>query len=125
MQNLILLAKFATMEEQVSPNDAVARRIKEIREKKGITQKHLATAVGLTVAAYSRIECGQTQITVNNLFIIANTLGTTIEILLGLSEKNIANNIHNIVMSNFNSGHIHIDIDASEMLDKLRTKPEK
>ena len=40
-------------------------KIKQIRELKNITQEYVATQLGLTTRAYSKIESGETQLTIN------------------------------------------------------------
>ncbi|MBS1783671.1 MAG: helix-turn-helix transcriptional regulator [Bacteroidetes bacterium] len=87
-----------------------------------MSQKEIATALSLTTTAYSCIEAGQTQLTINNLFNIADKLSEPITTLLGLPDSGIAHNHHSVVMSNFNSGHIHIDTDAAKMLNNLKGK---
>lgn len=103
-------------------NAQVVAKIKELRQQNNIGQQALATALGLTVAAYSRIESGKTQLTINNLFTIAEALGTDISRLLPFTASNNAHNHHSLVMTNFNQGQIHIDINAKELLERFMGK---
>ncbi len=53
----------------------IAKRIKSIREKKGMSQKELITAVGLGAPMYSRIETGKAEPSLTTLEKIAKALG--------------------------------------------------
>ena len=53
----------------------VAKNIKAIREKKGMSQKELITAVGLGAPMYSRIETGKVEPSLTTLEKIAKALG--------------------------------------------------
>jgi len=52
----------------------IAKRIKTIREKKGMSQKELITAVGLGAPRYSRIETGKAEPSLTTLEKIAKAL---------------------------------------------------
>ena len=42
-------------------------KIKQIRELKNFTQEYVATKLNLSIRAYSKIETGETQLTINRL----------------------------------------------------------
>ncbi|WP_445749281.1 helix-turn-helix domain-containing protein [Polaribacter sp.] len=67
-------------------------KIKQIRELKNLTQEHIANQLGLSVRAYSKIETGETQLTINRLNEISNILGVDPMEVLGFDEKQIFNN---------------------------------
>jgi transcriptional regulator with XRE-family HTH domain len=48
--------------------------LKAVREKRGLSQRELAAAVGISQPAIAQIENGQTQPTLNNLVKIAEVL---------------------------------------------------
>ncbi len=98
-------------------NSIVAAKIKEIRVEKNILQRQVAAAIGLGENAYSRIEGGFTQITVNNLFKISEILDTPVEKLLSLKTTNIANNNNNVVMTQFNDGTVNIQLTPKEFTE--------
>ncbi len=54
--------------------EKVAERIRIARISKGLTQQNLADELGITVAAYSNIERGITDVTVTRVFQIAQIL---------------------------------------------------
>ncbi len=99
-------------------NYNVVGKIKEIRMRKNISQQGVATSLGLTVTAYNRIENNKTQLTINNLFVIADFLETPVDTILNLADTNSANNYNSIVMANYNNGHLNISIDPQQ-LEKL------
>ncbi|RFC55588.1 helix-turn-helix domain-containing protein [Brumimicrobium aurantiacum] len=67
-------------------------KIKKIRELKNLTQEFLAQEIGISTRAYSKIETGETKITIDRL----NQIGEILEIpaieILGFNEKQIFNN---------------------------------
>ncbi len=67
-------------------------KIKLIRELKNFTQEYVATQLGLTTRAYSKIESGETQLTINRLNEISNILGVEPMEVLGFDEKQVFNN---------------------------------
>lgn len=59
-------------------NSKVVTRIKQLRLNMGITQRTIANALHLSANAYSRIENGNTQLTINNLEVISEVLGVSV-----------------------------------------------
>ena len=64
-------------------------KIKQLRELKNYTQEHMATQLGLSTRAYSKIESGETQLTINRLNEISRILGIEPMEVLGFDHKNI------------------------------------
>lgn len=67
-------------------------KIKQIRELKNFTQDYMAQQLGLSTRAYSKIETGETQLTINRLNEISHILGITPIEVLGFDDKLIFNN---------------------------------
>jgi transcriptional regulator with XRE-family HTH domain len=67
-------------------------KIKQIRELKNLTQEHVATQLGLSTRAYSKIETGETQLTINRLNEISSILGVEPMEVLGFDDRQIFNN---------------------------------
>lgn len=97
----------------INHNEIVASRIKEIRIKKGVSQKNVADFIALSPNAYSRIENGFTQLTVQNLFLIADCLKVKVEEILEI-EKNVFNNEGAIFGAQKNDGTLHISLSPKE-----------
>ncbi len=65
----------------------VGERIRVARVTKGLSQQNMADELGLTVASYSNIERGVTDITITRLFEIARILQVKIENILDLENS--------------------------------------
>ncbi len=62
-------------------------RLKEIREDKDLLQIDLARLLKVTQAQYSRYEMGVNEIPIEKLVILAKYYNTSIDYLLGLTDK--------------------------------------
>jgi len=76
-------------------------KIKQIRELKNFTQEYVAQKLGLSTRAYSKIETGETQLTINRLNEISAVLGIGPMEVLGFDDKKVfnfynSNDINNI-----------------------------
>ena len=67
-------------------------KIKQIRELKNVSQEFVATQLGLSIRAYSKIETGETQLTINRLNEISKALGIDPIEVLGFDDKQVFNN---------------------------------
>jgi transcriptional regulator with XRE-family HTH domain len=67
-------------------------KIKQLRELKNFTQEYMAQQLGLSTRAYSKIESGETQLTINRLNEISEILGIDPMEVLGFDHQNIFNN---------------------------------
>ena len=67
-------------------------KIKQIRELKNVSQEFVATQLGLSIRAYSKIETGETQLTINRLNKISKALGIDPIEVLGFDDKQVFNN---------------------------------
>ena len=63
-------------------------RIRNLREDKDILQKEIAEYLHCSQVAYSRYELGQRDIPTQTLIALAKFHNTSIDYLLGISEKN-------------------------------------
>lgn len=60
----------------------IAKRIRKVREFKKISQQDLASKIGISQNAYSKIELGYSKISLDRLFLIAKLLNVdTLELL--------------------------------------------
>jgi transcriptional regulator with XRE-family HTH domain len=66
-------------------------KIKQIRELKNFTQEYMAQQLGLSTRAYSKIETGETQLTINRLNEISAILGVQPMEVLGFDDKKVFN----------------------------------
>jgi transcriptional regulator with XRE-family HTH domain len=80
-------------------------KIKQIRELKNVSQEFVANKLGLSIRAYSKIETGETQLTINRLNEISEALGVDPIEVLGFDDKQVFNNCKQD--GNFGSGNIY------------------
>lgn len=65
------------------PSDsALGRKVRELRRSRGMTQKELAGAVGVTGAQLHRYETGATRVAASRMIAIAEALGVRPDVLL-------------------------------------------
>lgn len=60
----------------------VASRIRETREKRSMSQYAVAYSIGMSQAAYSKIERGETEVKVSQLYKIASVLTVSVHVFL-------------------------------------------
>lgn len=70
----------------------IEKNIRKIREIKGISQEYIAIQLGISTRAYSKIETGETQLTINRLVEISKIIGVTPQEILGFDIAMIFNN---------------------------------
>lgn len=63
------------------------QNIKKIREKKKYSQEYMSTVLEISQRAYSSIENGQTQLSVNRLYEISKILEVNISEILGYDSE--------------------------------------
>jgi transcriptional regulator with XRE-family HTH domain len=73
----------------------IGTKIKKLRELKNLTQEHMASVIGITQSAYSRMELGETEITYSKLVRIAGELGMKPEDVIAFNESMVFNVMHN------------------------------
>ena len=88
-------------------------KLKQLRELKNFTQEHVAQQLGLTTRAYSKIESGETQLTINRLNEISKILDVDPIEAMGFDHKNVFNNCKQ--EGNYNT----IGSSTYQMPDKL------
>jgi transcriptional regulator with XRE-family HTH domain len=91
-------------------------KIKQIRELKNFTQEYIASQLGLTTRAYSKIEAGETQLTINRLNEISSILGVEPMEVLGFDEKQVFNNCKQ--EGNIGINHINVPEKLIQQYEK-------
>lgn len=91
-------------------------KLKQLRELKNYKQEYVATQLGLTTRAYSKIESGETQLTINRLNEISTILGIDPMEALGFDHQNIFNNCTQ--EGNIGVNHINIPDKLLEQYEK-------
>ncbi|NLA25332.1 MAG: helix-turn-helix transcriptional regulator [Bacteroidales bacterium] len=102
--------------EELIPN--YHGRIKSIRESKNLTQEHIANKLNISQRAYSSIENGKTQLTVDRLFEIADALQVSVGTLMSSDSQSVYyNNFNN--HSTHNNGNLVFNQDTFNEQKKL------
>ena len=91
-------------------------KIKQIRELKNITQEHIANELGLSTRAYSKIETGETQLTINRLNEISRILNIDPLEVLGFDDKKVFT---------FNHSQGNVGVNHINLPEKLIQQYEK
>lgn len=73
----------------------VAHKIKKLRELKNLTQEYMADELGITQGAYSKIENGETDLSLSKLDKIAEILGVSAKEIVNFDEQMVFNVMHN------------------------------
>ena len=71
----------------MEPETIFAKRVKELRKSRGMTQKQLGEAIGLTQKAISTIESGLRETTFDKLILLAKFFNVSTDYLLGLKDE--------------------------------------
>lgn len=89
--------KFSYLRNKIKSMETfnIGTKIKKLRELKNLTQEHMATVIGVTQSAYSRLEMGETEITYSKLARIAGELGMKPEEVIAFNESMVFNVMHN------------------------------
>jgi len=67
--------------------DDILKRVVSLRKNRGISHEAMATNLDLSQAAYSKIEKGETKLSIERLYKIAEILDSTVEELMGFQNK--------------------------------------
>lgn len=87
---LFLLIVFVMGQEVKQHQLHVITNIREIRVHKGLSQRYLGNALGLSQHAYSKVEHGYNRITLPQLLIIADVLNVDVNVLLAKKKEDEA-----------------------------------
>jgi transcriptional regulator with XRE-family HTH domain len=93
----------------------VGQKIKKLRELRNYTQAHMADELGLTQGAYSKIELGESEISLSRLEKIAAILNLKPEEIIAFNEQMVFN-----VMNNQNGGNVFGDINNNGLSEQER-----
>jgi transcriptional regulator with XRE-family HTH domain len=66
---------------------AIGKRIKELRNERGVSQQHLADELGFNRSTVSQIENGERRVTAEELLKLSEFLGVSCESLLGIKKE--------------------------------------
>jgi len=75
--------------------DITAYRLRNLREKKGLSQREVAEILGITRAAYNKYECGTSK-PVRRLDSLSELFGVSADYILGKDATDFENEINNV-----------------------------
>ena len=93
----------------------IGQKIKKLRELKNLTQSHMATELGLTQGAYSKIEVGESEITYNKLEKISGLLGMKPEEVIAFNDQMVFN-----IMNNPQGGNVFSHVNQHSISSSER-----
>lgn len=114
------------MNKEIStPN--LGLKIKKVREIKGYSQEYISTQMGITQNSYSKIERGETNLSVNKLIEICKILDIEMSTLLNFDEKMVFNNCTQSGNFGENNTFVYNTIDKiQELYEKIiKSKDEE
>lgn len=96
-------------------------RLKNLRDDKGFTQKHLAEVLNISVSTISHYENGTREPSIEILIQMAEVLGVSVDYLVGSTEVNILpNDMNKSYCKKVSTGEIlqrALQLDANRRLE--------
>ncbi|MDI9320753.1 MAG: helix-turn-helix domain-containing protein [Phycisphaerales bacterium] len=71
--------------------EEVVQKIKNVRKQKGFSHENMALELGISQAAYTKIENNETKLSVDRLFQISKILNTPVYELLNVNPNTVFN----------------------------------
>jgi transcriptional regulator with XRE-family HTH domain len=109
--------------------NSIGNKIRLLRDKKGLSQENLASALDITQSNYARLEKDDNRLSVPRLILIARALETTVTELVGEKANTVVNQNNNqeavtYLHANFQADKEHIQTlkDEIEYLTKIIDK---
>lgn len=93
----------------------IGQKIKKLRELKNLTQSHLASELGLTQSAYSKIELGESEVTYGRLEKISAVLGLKPEEVIAFNDQMVFN-----ISNNPSGGNVFSNIHQNGLTENER-----
>jgi len=92
---------------------AIEEKIKTFRELKNFTQEYMAEKLGISQAAYSKIESGATKLSYSKIVDIAKVFEVQVEELLAFDSQKYFNSFNNVKGSN--NGSVTINVEEGDI----------
>lgn len=98
--------------------DVVAYRLRELRNKKGLSQREVADLLGITRAAYNKYECGASK-PIRRLDDLSVIFGVSTDYILGKDTTDFENEINNVTPRTHAQvkKYINLTDDGKEIVD--------
>ncbi|NLN32528.1 MAG: helix-turn-helix transcriptional regulator [Flavobacteriaceae bacterium] len=112
--------------------EKIENKIRNIRELKNLTQEYMADKLGISQAAYSKIENGNTKVSYDKLQDIAKIMGVKVEDIQSFDTQKYFNSFNNLKGNNNGVVNINFDEDIKKLyedkiilLEKLLARTEQ
>lgn len=112
--------------------EKIENKIRNIRELKNLTQEYMADKLGISQAAYSKIENGATKVSYEKLQDIAKIMDVKVEDIQSFETEKYFNSFNNLKGNNNGVVTIAFDEDIKKLyedkivlLEKLLSKTEQ
>jgi transcriptional regulator with XRE-family HTH domain len=102
---------------------ALGHKIRKIRELKDLTQGFVADELGISQQAYSKLERGETDVSLENTEKIAEIFGITTAELFSFDERVVFNIMHN--QTGIHQNILHQTVTESDYLKEKIAAMEK
>lgn len=99
---------------------AIEEKIKNFRELKNLTQEYVAEKLGISQAAYSKIESGATKLSYSKIIDIAKIFDVQVEELLAFDSQKYFNSFNNVKGSN--NGSVTINVEEGDVKNLYEDK---
>ncbi len=97
-------------------------RLKTLREFNNLSQEYVASKLNISQAAYSKIENGGIQLSIENLVLLAELYKISPNEILGFSDKWQINNITN--SNGVASSHVVINMHNEDRIQSIEKRIE-
>lgn len=105
--------------------EKIENKIRNIRELKNLTQEYMADKLGISQAAYSKIENGNTKVSYDKLQDIAKIMGVKVEDIQSFDTQKYFNSFNNLKGNNNGVVNINFDEDIKKLYEDKITLLEK
>src|SRR5690554_2263619 len=99
---------------------AIEEKIKNFKELKNFTQEYMAEKLGVSQAAYSKIESGATKLSYSKIIDIAKIFEVPVEEILAFDSQKYFNSFNNVKGSN--NGSVTINIEENDIKNLYEDK---
>lgn len=100
--------------------NTILPKIKKIREIKGFSQEYIASKLEITQNTYSKIERGETKITLDKLNDICKALEISLDLLFNFNDRMVFNNCNQTGNFGEYSTYVFNSIDKiSELYERI------
>lgn len=106
--------------------NTTGNKIRKIRELKSLKQEFMAEELGISVAAYSKLERDETNLSDERLEHIAKVFDMSVEDILAFDEKQVFNFINNHDNNNVGPYYNNLPEDMKKLYeDKIKLLEDK